>query len=143
MILEQIRAHLIAQGIEGGATDDPSYWPIKIGFQPSTPNQCITLYMTPGDEPGIVKDPSIEPAYDKISFQVRVRSELNDYPGSIAKIQQVFEALHQNEPDAISGEQYFVYLYSKNSGPLPMGKDSNDRFEFTWNFYALVSRNTV
>lgn len=134
-LLEDIRNILVEAGIVGGSTG----WVIGRAFMPPAPDKIVVLYETPGSAPDITKDPSVSKAYDEPGFQVRIRGTKFKYQETRAKLQEVFLALHQNEPAVTSGEDY-IFIYAVSSGPLPMGKDSNDRDELVWNFRVMRER---
>lgn len=133
--LDEIATHLESEGVVGGATG----WTVYKAFLPDTPNQAVALFLTSGEEP-YVKKSSAETAYDRPGLQVRVRGGVRDFEGAIAKIQEVFEALHANEPTPGSGDKTIIYLYGTNSAPLPLGLDENDRPGYTWNFRTYRER---
>ena len=62
-----------------------SAWPIFIGNEPSDPNDCITLY----DTPGLAPNPKF--LLDFPRFMVRVRSK--DYVEGFNKAEQIKDAL--------------------------------------------------
>jgi hypothetical protein len=78
-ITEDVKDILNAASISGGT------WPLFIGSEPADPNNCITLYDTPGESPN--------PKWllDFPRFMVRLRS--TDYVAGFNKIEEVKEAL--------------------------------------------------
>lgn len=136
MLLDEIGDYLTALGIVGGSTG----WTLKKSFMPTSPNQVVCIYETPGEVPEIVAGDPKEKIYDKPGFQVRVRANPFDYESLRKKLRQIFDNLHQNEPPQTSGEIY-VYVYAVSSGPMPMGIDSNNRPEATWNFRSMRRRD--
>lgn len=148
MLLDDIQNWLIDQGLGDLPETNPDTtgatgWPIYKSFMPPTPDQVLCLFETPGEPPDIVRDSSNgEKPYDMPAFQVRMRG-LPSAPGTYqalrAQMQLVFQGLHQHEPNVTSGEDY-VYIYGVTSGPLPMGKDSNNRDELVWNFRVARKR---
>lgn len=133
--LDDLKNYLEGKNIVGGSTG----WEISLSYLPPNPDKVIVLYETPGDPAEITKS-SDETAYDFPGFQVRGRSSAFDYAALKTKMQEIFQALHQNEPVAGSGEKSFVYIYSLNSTLLPLGLDSNDRPGATWNFRTMRER---
>ncbi len=129
--LTEIGDHLISEGIVNGATG----WLLSKSFMPAKPAQMVVIYETPGFPSDVISEGSSETAYDQPSFQVRVRGDVRGYEAARQKIQQVYLALHAMEPGV-----NFVYLYSDQSGPMPMGDDDNDRPELTWNFVTFKDR---
>lgn len=141
-LLTDIAIWLTHQNIVGGSTG----WPIFIGFMPpDDPNnpsdQMISIFETSGEQPDIVRDPSIgEKPFDTPGFQVRGRSAVNDYPGLRAQMTAIFNALHENEPPSsqVSGANY-IYIYAK-AGILPLGKDEQNRDQATQNYTVMRQR---
>jgi hypothetical protein len=116
-------------------------WGLSLGQQPNTPDQCVTIYETGGMPPDIKRTGSLEKQYDRIGLQVRVRGPLQqDYMTPRNKIQDVFKALHENEPPRSLTQKRIVACYAVNSGALPMGLDKKDRMEFVWNFKIIRER---
>lgn len=133
-LLDQLEQHLIDEGIGEGATG----WIIKKSFMPPGQDQAIVLFETVGGAPDIVADdPSIvgDTKYDLPGIQVRVRAGKFEYAIARKKIQEVFNALHAKEAAANT-----IFMYGTQSSPLPMGLDSNDRPELTWNFTLMRER---
>ena len=137
MLLDQIADYLEAQGVVGGA----SGWVVQLSSMEPTPDKVVVLYDTPGDLPDI--DDSGAEEYDEPGFQVRVRGDIDGYEAARTKIQEVYDTLHKSEPPSATGETAIVFVYATQSGPLPMGKDSNSRPELVWNFRALKQREEV
>ncbi len=135
IFLDDINNWLVAQSLVGGSTG----WAVSEGFLPPEPDQVVALFETPGEAPDIVRDPNIgeEPAM-AVGLQVRLRGSTNAYAPLRAQAQKIFNGLHQNEP-VIPGGNKYIYVYSKTAGPLPMGKDSNNRDELVWNFSVLMT----
>ena len=126
-LLDDVAAFLDAQGVTGGATG----WTAFKSFVPPSPDQVVVVTETGGGEP----DQTDGDRFEEITFQVRVRGAPMDYAGARAKAREVYLALN----DAALGADY-VYCYATQAGPAPLGYDSNDRPELTWNFRALVRR---
>lgn len=131
--LESIRAALIAAAVcPNNATDD---WACFIGSMPDgspAPSAAICLYETPGEPP-------LEAwKIDYPSFQVMGRSvDQSGYSALRDKMQAVFYALHAQEA-AVSDQ--IVFLYAKQSAPLPMGQDAGKRIRMAWNFRMMRNR---
>jgi hypothetical protein len=136
-LLDQIADHLISSGIV--VYPGEVGWPIYKGMFPPTPDKVVSVFETPGDPPDIIQD-SPETAYDYPGFQIRIRGERYAYDEMRAKMQDIFEALHESEPAVSSSEPVFIYIYAVSSGPLPMGSDESERPELSWNFKTMRSR---
>lgn len=135
-LLDDIGDHLVAAGVVGGATG----WTLAKSFSPSTPDKVVTLFETPGQTPEILRDGDGAPSYDYPGFQVRVRGTAMDYATARKKIYDIFVALHQAEPDGVSGDPTIVYIYGVQSAPMPLGHDPSNRPELTWNFQIMRER---
>ena len=100
-----------------------------IGKEPPMPNNCVTVFDTPGFPPqatlGIGDDDYYYP-----SVQIRVRN--NDYLTGWALIQSILTSLHGRAQETWNGTLYSVILCS--SGPVPLGWDENERIWFIINF---------
>jgi hypothetical protein len=135
-LLDAIADWLITQGVVGGSTG----WPMFRGFVPPDPDQAIIVTEIPGEDTDIIRDLTIgEQPFDTVGFQIRGRGAVNNYQSLRNQMQVVFQALHQMEPPTVQGER-FVFIYAKTSGPLPMGKDTQNRDELSWNFRAMRLR---
>jgi len=134
-LLDDIEAWLVSQNVVNGSTG----WTLYKSFMPPDPDQVVVLFETPGGEVGIIRDASNgEKPFDMPGLQVRLRGAVNGYSALQAQADVIFNALHQNEPPKISGENY-VYIYLKN-GNLPMGKDSSNRDEISQNYSIMRQR---
>jgi len=96
-------------------------------------DRAICIYDSPGRpaEEGFMMD------YPDV--QIVVRSKPDDYRAARDKVQDIFLALHAQEPDI---DPNFVYFYSKQSAPLSMGIDDRRRIKFAWNFRSMRNRPT-
>lgn len=136
MLLDDIGDHLVAAGVVDGATG----WSLFKSFLPPTPDQAVAIFETPGQPPDVLKDGDGTPSYDYPGLQVRVRGSGMDYATARQKIYDIFEALHQAEPDGVSGDPTIVYIYAVQSAPMPLGHDPSNRPELTWNFQIMRER---
>lgn len=135
-LLDDLVAWLTLQGVAGDTN-----WPIAASFQPpGPPDQCVTLYETPGEVPDAAHPDSTEDEYNYPGIQVRVRGTTMDYAGARSKIEDVFLALHKADIPLSASQKPIVYIYALNSAPLPMGLDNNNRPELTWNFKVMRKR---
>lgn len=143
LLLDDLAQWLLTQNIVGGSTG----WTVTEGFlPPSDPKkpsqQFIALFETAGEPPDIIRDPTIdEQPVLTVGLQVRGRGAINlansgAYNALRQKMQDVYNGLHQNEPPPpVSGDgNKYVFIYAKTSGPLPMGRDEQQRDEMSWNF---------
>ena len=144
MLLDDIEQWLVHQGVgdfyQNLGTSGLTGWPICKGFIPPEPDQVIGLFETPGEAPDIISKTVIgEQSYDVVGLQVRMRGAVDGYRELRSQLQLVYKALHQNEPNVTSGQDY-IFIYASNPAPLPMGKDSNNRDELVMNFLVMMRR---
>lgn len=95
---------------------------------PTVADRAICLYETPGLPP-LEAWALVYPG-----VQVVVRGKPDDYTAVREKIQDIFEVLHAGE---VAIGSAFVYFYSRQSGPLSMGRDERRRPTLSWNFRSL------
>lgn len=122
--IADIRTFLTTASIVEGATG----WRCFLGTEPSTPDQCVTIYETAGYAPARAFGSSSADV-PRPSFQIRVRGSSNqDYATPRAKMTDIINAL--NKTDVTST----LTLVGANSAPIPLGLDSNNRHIFVYNF---------
>lgn len=139
-VLKQVQASLVAANI-GQITDSSADWMIyRYNLPDATPtgqaakpvaDRAICLYETPG------RPPLEAWKIDYPGFQVRVRGTNFGWEEARNKIQAIFEQLHANEP-ALGTD--WVYFYGVGSGPMSLGRDTENRPSFVWNFRAMRNR---
>ena len=95
-----------------------------ISREPTTPENCITIYDTGGFEPETGYD------YNKPTVQVRVRNQ--GYETGWALINSIKAALHGSHGDVIGGARY-IGIWAM-SDIAHIGYDTNNRALFTINF---------
>lgn len=125
-LLDDLIAHLEAEGVVGGSTG----WTAYASYLPDTPNRVIAVFETGGGEP----DQTDGTPYDLPTFQVRGRAGPHEYALLRDKMQDVFEALNNATPAG------FVYIFATTSGPLDLGRDTNERPHLSWNFRCMRQR---
>jgi len=100
-----------------------------IGKEPSTPDECATIFDTPGFPTQLTLDGGGDD-YQYPSIQIRVRS--NSYTDGWDLIQDITTALHGTSQETWNGTLYSVIMCS--SGPALLDWDSNNRPRFIVNF---------
>lgn len=138
--IDSVQIALINAGL-GQDTDSAAEWMIyKWSMPDSDPapsktvaDRAICLYDSPGRpaEEGFMMD------YPDI--QVVVRGNPDDFRAVRDKCQDIFLALHAQEPSIGAA---FVYFYSKQSAPLSLGIDQRRRLKMAWNFRSMRNRAT-
>lgn len=117
-LAKEIAAWLQTQTLGTVGTD------IFVGSQPAAPDACVTVIETSGIAPsGYVP-------LKKPTVQVLVRSA--DYATGKTKADAVFDALHQLAN--IDLGSFYVYYVLATSGMGSIGRDENQRHEWSGNF---------
>jgi len=99
-----------------------------IGKEPDKPNDCVTIFDTPGYPPYL--SISGETGYEYPSIQIRVRSI--KYTTGWALIEAIKTVLHGMNQTTVNGTLYTVIYCS--SGPALLDWDDNGRVRFIINF---------
>lgn len=132
--LDKVSASLVAQGV-GQSTAFGTDWFIVQGYSQDGDGFA--------DRQIIIAEYAGPPALNRWAIdypnvQVSVRGKADDYQAVREKIQDVFDALHEQE---VYLGANFVYMESKN-GPIPMGVDEKKRPRLAWNFASMRNRPT-
>jgi hypothetical protein len=100
---------------------------LHIGKEPDKPNNCVTIYDTPGYPPflGLTNV-----GYEYPSVQIRVRNV--DYINGWNMANDIKDALHGRHHETWNGTLYT--LISCSSGPALLDWDDNSRARFIINF---------
>jgi len=82
-------------------------------------------------------DSPLKDAYEQPTFQILVRGDKNDrYPDIYARIRDIHEYLiSSSETTVINGLTYLGFEPLSNIAPI--GKDDNDRFIYSSNYYTF------
>lgn len=98
-----------------------------IGKEPSSPDDCVTIFDTFGSPPQLTLD---NQKYENPSIQIRVRSV--DYKTGWNLIADIVDVLHGQAQKTWNTTLYSV-IYATNS-PALLDWDDNDRCRFIVNF---------
>ena len=98
-----------------------------VSKEPTTPDDCVTIYDTPGGVPDLTMD-NVE--YNRPSTQVRVRA--TDYTTGWTLIHDIKRALHGKGPMRVGDTLYTVILCTGE--PFMLGRDERNRVIFVANF---------
>lgn len=102
---------------------------VFVGTEPTSPDDCVTVYDTNTGAPGLTTDPD-ETRVEYPSIQVRVRNNAYDSCWSLAdEIKNTLHGLNK----LIQNETTYLGMWCA-SGPFNMGKDGNNRTIFVVNF---------
>ena len=100
-----------------------------IGREPATPDNCVTIFDTPGFPPQLTLDEDCNDYYYP-SIQIRVRN--NSYVDGWNLIHDIMVALHSRAHETWNGTLYTIIYCS--SGPALLDWDDNNRARFIVNF---------
>lgn len=122
---EDIKDLLVAEGSSLGLVFQTTLF---IGKEPSSPNDTVTIYDTPGMPPDLSFDRT--EIYNRSSFQIRVRNEEYDTGMDLAR--DIFDLLHGRAQETVNGTLYTVIRAVGE--PALLDWDANDRPRFIINF---------
>ena len=125
---EDIKDMLVAESSLGLDFQTDGTGNLYIGKEPGKPNDCITIFDTPGAPPQLTLRRGEE--YHYPSVQIRVRN--TKYEVGWALIQDIQTALHSRAQEVWNGVLYSVIYCS--SGPFHLDWDDNNRARFIINF---------
>src|SRR5512143_1312249 len=134
MILDELATYLVSQGV--GSTSQTASWAVFKGFEPETPDKCISLFETGGDP----NEQHEATPIDRPTFQVRIRSDDYGYSTGRAKIAAARTALELVGNTSLSGRRY-VHVVAMRE-PISLGLDENQRPRWVQNFRAIRSRTS-
>ena len=100
-----------------------------IGMEPAKPDNCVTIFDTPGPPPVLTLEGNGNYYYSSIQIRVRNRS----YPTGYALLQQIVQTLHGRGPEDWNGTTYCAI--SCQGEPALLDWDDNGRARFFVNFY--------
>lgn len=134
------RYQLIA-GSQGTLPTNNSTWPIFVGNEPDTPDDCITVYDVTGEAEGITQiDGEVQERY---SIQIRVRSAIHttNYI-KCQSIQNYLDKSIKRTTLTISSSDYLIHDYIRRQPILRLGKDTpNSKRElFVLNYLLKVDK---
>jgi len=99
-----------------------------VGKEPATPDNCVTIFDTPGFPPDKMYDQSA--CYDRPSVQIRVRN--TSYLTGWQLIHAIKEFLHCRNQSTWNSTLYSAIFCSQE--PALLDWDSNDRARFVSTF---------
>ena len=100
-----------------------------IGREPTKPDDCVTIFDTPGGPPMIALSKA-DSDYYYPSVQIRVRN--NDYTVGWDLINAIKVLLHGSGPEVWNGTTYTAIMCAQE--PFPLGWDEHSRVWFVANF---------
>jgi hypothetical protein len=123
---EDIKDMLLAEssiGLTFGKGGD-----LFLNAEPSTPDNCVTIFDTYGFPPQLTMDP--EERYESPSIQIRIRS--NKQSNAWIIIEGIMTSLHGRNHETWNGTLYTVIKAA--SSPALLDWDDNGRCRFVINF---------
>ena len=99
-----------------------------IGQEPTSPDNCVTIFDTPGYPPQLTLDP--DEKYDYPSIQIRVRNR--SYEEAYDLISDIKTELHGLNHDEWNGTTYELIRCAQE--PFPLGYDEGNRSWWVANF---------
>lgn len=134
-----VRWLLVAKGFLTSPLASPLQpWPCYESKEPSSPDNCVTIYDTSGFNDGRAMVDGELFVHDGI--QVRIRSI--DKPTGAAKVNALYKQLSENiyqDQVTIDGTVYQVHCISKFGNVLFLGKDVPNTKRSLWTINAAVS----
>ena len=98
-------------------------------WEPSKDNQTLII-----DSEGMTSD--LKTLYEQPSFQILVRGKKKQSPNEVYQsMRRIHEFLITREREIINGTCYLEFEIK--SMPYPLGKDENDRFIWSANYYTF------
>jgi len=132
MILDELATYLQGQGV--ASTSQSAAWALFKGYEPSTPDKCISLFETGGDP----NEQNVNTPIDRPTFQLRVRADDYGYSTGRAKIAAARTALELIGNSTLSSRRY-IHVVAM-SEPVSLGLDENQRPRWVQNYRAIRSR---
>jgi hypothetical protein len=127
-ITKQIAKFLSRSGV-GNFDENGTTGNVYIGTIPEKPDAAVAIFPTGG--PG--NDPLDE--YTRVNFQVIIRTIPHDPRTGETLAQQVIDALNGFNSDYLTDGGNWVFdTTALQSGPNNIGRDPNNRFEYSQNF---------
>jgi hypothetical protein len=99
-----------------------------IGIEPDQPNECVTIFDTPGSSPQLTMNRG--EIYEYPSIQIRVRA--TEYLEGWGMIEDVKDFLHGRSQEQLNGTLYTAIICSIS--PFLLDYDQNRRPRFVVNF---------
>jgi len=109
---------------------------IFVNDKPASPDALIAVFGYAGQSPERTHD---TPGIAKPGVQIWVRAAINGAGQARNQIENICTALDGITNTTINGT-FFVGINAIQSGPTPLGKDENNRAEYSWNFSCIRRR---
>ena len=134
MLIREIALYIDSQNI-GTFDETGTSGNIFISTIPPLPDECICIFPTGGP----TGDAKLN--YDNPNIQIWIRGTQHPLTG-LEKANQVYKALQGFNGQAFaSGGHYIVDCLGIQSYPIHIGKDDNERHEYSLNFSLEIKNN--
>jgi len=101
-----------------------------IGMEPTSPDNCVTIFDTPGGTPDLTLGNDSSYGYPHLQIQIRNRS----YPTGWSLAFDIKNCLHGRGPETWNGSLYTVIRCLNE--PFLLDRDENNRARFIVNLEA-------
>ena len=114
-------------------------WPIYISEMPDQPDECVTVYDTPGTTDGMIHRTGAEVVHPGLQFKIRSVK----YTDGWAKAYALVKALTITDPNfvMIGGNAYTILCLKMTSSILPIGYEQGTKRRelFTVNYLVTIN----
>ena len=125
-----------------GLIDGDTGWTGRAEWMPPTGDKIVLVSGYGGSMPSASTGPG-RVGWDEPSVQIRVRGPVNDLAAAKDKLAAIDAALRPTSDAAFPqtvGDVTYLWVKARQSEPLFLGKDGNDRPEYTRNYDVGRSR---
>lgn len=123
MLLEELASCLVTAGLGTLGTD------LFLGYQPDTPDVCVSLHETGGLAPRYITN-APWPSVERPSVQVFVRDPL--YLAARSRLSAIARTLNALTNTSVQGARYLSVRPLQ--APISLGRDGNQRAQLVINF---------
>lgn len=124
----------------GHGTDpaSASTWPIYVSSEPTTPDNCITVYDTTGRATGREMTAGSRAEYHGIQLRIRASNHTTGY-GKARRLANILDRDVYQAPVVIGGQHYVVQQVGRVGTITTMGKDAPGSKRSLFSINALVT----
>lgn len=131
VLATDIAAYLVAQGI-GLIIEPTANANLFVGVLPNDPDACTALIEGAGRPPYLTMDTLVK--VDQPGLQIRARDPV--FPSGYATVMAIFKALHGlTETQLVTNGAYVHSIWALQS-PVHLGRDVNQRHEWSFNLHV-------
>jgi hypothetical protein len=133
-----VRMVLIAEGQGTLPTSPPGAWPIYAHNEPTSPDNCITLYDTDGRQHGRTGPDRERQEHYGVQIRIRARDGESGFVKAHA-VAVALDALIDYDSLTIDGTRYIVHSVTRTSGVISLGKEMAQSKRHLYTVNAIVS----